>query len=124
MTAQSLEERVAASERNLRLMAEAVSALADDNLRLASMMDELARAGVLPPLPWRLAAFHVELRHAREALARGAVSDDGVPLEERVAALEGHLEELRGNFVSGLPRALPYSPEALERNPDEPDAKT
>ena len=124
MTAPGLEGRAAASEQNLRLVAEAVSALADDNLRLASLLDELARAGVLPPLPWRLATFHVELRHAREAASRGAVSDDGVPLEERVTALEGHIQELRAHFAAGLPRALPYSPAALERTPDEPHPKT
>ena len=75
-------DRLTAVEGELLTLKTVVGATADDTLRACIVLEELASAGVIRPLPWRLATVIVELHHAQYAKNHNEVPEgsDGAAL--------------------------------------------
>jgi len=91
----TLEDRVTKIESDLKVIAQVVSSVTDDTLRVCLVLQELSTGGYLPDLPWELGTALVNLQYAKRP---GVKSADGKPVELRIAELELQVQTLREAF--------------------------
>lgn len=95
----TVEERLTKLESDLKTIAQVVSAVTDDTLRVCLVLQELASGGYLPDLPWDLGSALVDLHYAKSAQTQKTETPaNGQPLELRVAELELQVKALREAF--------------------------
>jgi hypothetical protein len=93
----TLEDRVEKIESDLSVIAQVVSAVTDDTLRVCLVLQELASGGYLPELPWDLCTALVALQYEKRSLQNlGEV--DPEPVASRIEALEAQIKALRAAF--------------------------
>jgi hypothetical protein len=94
----SIEERLDEMERQVKNLVEGYGAIADDTLRVCFILDEVARVGHLPKLPWDIATMLVELHHAMEAERAGLSESEGQSAKQRVEDIKRMVVELREEY--------------------------
>lgn len=96
----SIEEKVEKLETDLKTIAQVVSAVTDDTLRVCLVLQELSHGGYLPELPWELGTALVDLQYVLRAQEEeeGTTTRDGKPMELRVSELELQIKTLREAF--------------------------
>jgi len=98
----SLDGRLAEVERKVQTLVDVCSAVADDTLRMCFALDEVARAGKLPTVPWDIATAMVELHHAQQAAKADMVADNGVTAAQQVEHLKSEVIRLRTEYLKSL----------------------
>lgn len=98
-----VRERLTDLEQKVSGVVEVCAAVADDTLRMCFVLDELQRAGQLPPLPWEVATMLVELHHAVQAQNNGMKTAGEEPIEQRIAAIKAEVKRLRDEYQTSLP---------------------
>ncbi len=94
----SIEEKVEKLETDLKTIAQVVSAVTDDTLRVGLVLQQLSHGGYLPELPWDLGTALVDLQYVLRAQEEGTTTRDGKPMELRVSELELQIKTLREAF--------------------------
>ena len=81
--------------QQLQDVMEVCAAVADDTLRMCLVLNEMARVGLLPILPWDVATAQVELHHAQQAAKEGLSDGDAVLASQRVEDLKAEVTRLQ-----------------------------
>lgn len=97
-----VEARLTEVERRVQNLVEVCAAVADDTLRMCFVLDELARANLLPSLPWEVATMLVELHHAMLATKEELTEKDGETASQKVEAIKAEVRRLREHYQTSL----------------------
>jgi len=90
----TIEERVEKMESDLSVIAQVVSAVTDDTLRVCLVLQELASGGYLPELPWDLCTVLVNLQYEK----RESETSSDPQVKSRIEVLEAQVKDLRAAF--------------------------
>ena len=96
-------------EHHLKTLAEVVSSVTDDCMRLCIAVKEMSEAGVIPPIPWDLATTILDLHHLSYAAENGSTEISDEKLKESINMLNVRIHRLRGEY-----RAATQKPELTE----------